>query len=80
MIYEDIYIEKKCDMPDKYIITVISSTEKNNLIHAAELAINLCHPCDPNNQGNTNAIIKKWKSVESVIPMTICYNVKLQDA
>ena len=33
-------------MPDKYIITVISSTEKNNLIHAAELAINLCHPCD----------------------------------
>ena len=40
---EDIYIEKKCDMPDKYIITVISSTEKNNLIHAAELAINLCH-------------------------------------
>lgn len=77
MIYEDIYIEKKCDMPDKYIITVIPSTEKNNLIHAAELAINLFHPCAPNNQGNTNAIIKKWKSVESVIPMTICYNVKL---
>lgn len=64
-------------MPDKYIITVIPSTEKNNLIHAAELAINLFHPCAPNNQGNTNAIIKKWKSVESVIPMTICYNVKL---
>lgn len=37
-------------MPDKYIITVIPSTEKNNLIHAAELAINLGHPCDPNNQ------------------------------
>lgn len=30
-------------MPDKYIITVIPSTENNNLIHAAELAINLCH-------------------------------------
>ena len=42
-------------MPDKYIITVIPSAENNNLIHAAELAINLGHPCDPNNQGNTKA-------------------------
>ena len=33
--------------------------------------------CAPNCLGNTKAIIKKWKSVESVICMIICCNVKL---
>ena len=41
---------------------------------------NICatlkNPCSPNYLGNTKAIIKKWKSVESVIRMIKC-NVKL---
>lgn len=54
---------------------------KSELSLCLTLLQNICatlkSPCDPNYQRNTNAIIKKWKSVESVIRMTICYNVKL---
>ena len=67
-------------MPLAYSDAQHSETE---LSLCLTLLQNICatlkNPCDPNCLGNTKAIIKKWKSVESVIRMIICYNVKLRD-
>ena len=65
-------------MPLAYSDAQHSETE---LSLCLTLLKNICptlkNPCDPNYLGNTKAIIKKWKSVESVIRMTICCNVKI---
>ena len=48
---------------------------KSELSLCLTLLQNICatlkSPCDSNYLGNTKAIIKKWKSVESVIRMII---------
>ena len=74
-------LESFCDLPLVNSLTTWHSVSELSL--CLTLLQNICatlkNPCDPNCLGNIKAIIKKWKSVESVICMIICCNVNLQD-